>query len=651
MSFKKESCTGKVKEQSDFFDPMNVTEKDHKMPISRVNQKYDSESIGYTTPQKNIVTGRIHTYRIDDRKILGRGAFSTVYSGTNLTTNDKVAIKKISLNKLTNKEIDVVDREIKIVTKLIDMANPYKNIVTYYDVIKSSTTMYIVMELCPDGTLASLLVKPMKEKFSRYYFKQILDSLKALQELSIVHKDIKPDNILIFNDYKTLKICDFGFSQEFRELDSTTQHICGSPIYMAPESFHLKNIKTNSSAKALPIPLPHSHLKINTKMDRYIGLPPNPKIGRTKRKNDDTTEFVADDHIDDLGDDDLDNYHTDHSHDDDDDLNDDLSYLNLNHTNSDLWSAGMIFYEMVYGYHPHRGSKDVHTIKKTLLKSIRVVEMPWTDLGHDGFQLMRDILDANSVSRITVDNVMKHPWIRMNDEPVKKIVLSELFHLSDLRFISRSLPKTLEFDRYMQNNPTNRHKSMYASNNGEQIDDNDIECDESPKTKTITRSNTDVNINLTKKSGDNALHSASHSALNSKYTLRLNNRYKDTDKSAKKRAIAKDDISLIGSSTGTLSNSPSPDSSPDKLSFDTDTGIHITVTDVNCEKNTHTNQIINNGAFDAIIKMHNQKVYEKKSVDEKCIGAKFITQTDRCNSDLDCDEYDNTCHEEMFKME
>jgi len=399
MSFKKEGCAGKIKGHPDLkIDP----EKEYMTNTYRVTQK-------------NIILGKTHNYRIEDRKILGRGSFSSVYLGTNLDTHEKVAIKKMSLNK----DIDMVEREIRIVTKLIAMSNPYKNIVTYHDVIKTNATVFIIMEMCPDGTFSSLLVKPMKEKFTRYYFKQIIDSLKALHELNIIHRDIKPDNILIFNDYKTLKICDFGFSQDIKELDNV-QSIRGSPIYMAPESFHIKTGDSNTlPISALPRPIPQS-------CRRYSN-----------------TGYDSD--------------------------NDDCSYLNpVQNTNvgSDLWAAGIVFYEMVYGYHPHRGSKDVHTIKKSLLKQIRIIEMPWTDLGQDGFQLLRDILDSNSLSRISIDNVMKHPWIETMDEPIKKIILSELFYLSDLRFISRSLPQTLEFNKYVPINDASE-TTIHKSNNNE----------------------------------------------------------------------------------------------------------------------------------------------------------------------------------------
>lgn len=543
MSFKKESCT---------------------------NREKDCMTHSYKTDQKNIIIGKSNNYRIDTKKILGRGAFSVVYLGTNIDTQEKVAIKKISLNKLTNKEIDVIDREIKIVTKLIKLSNPYKNIVTYYDVIKSNTIIFIIMEMCPDGTLSSLLVKPMKEKFTRYYFKQILDSLNSLQELNIVHKDIKPDNILIFNDYRTLKICDFGFSQDFKELDNDNQLICGSPIYMAPEMFQAKSnisgIMTHMSrfTSTLPKPIPH-------------------RISSVNHRSDDYDHHVTDN--ENYADDDLTNNPENYSY---------LSSDQTTNTNSDLWSAGMIFYEMVYGYHPHRGSKDIHTIKKKLENSIKILEMPWIDLGEDGFQLLRGILDPNSLSRITIDKVMKHRWTETSDDPIKKIVLSELFYASDLRFVSRSLPQTLEFDRYMANS-SNNNRSMYTSDVNNQIIEHCTNNLDSYMTNFPTKIVPRHDI---------------EDILDSKQNTKG------------KTLVTKDDIDLFN---GHHLNS---NKYQKKIT-------HATSSDSNRKSsNNHTNQIINNGAFDVIIKMHNEKVNEKKSDDAKKSSLKINPNKSRDESNM-----------------
>jgi serine/threonine protein kinase len=301
------------------------------------------------------------SYKINYKKILGKGSFSIVYSGMRISTKEKVAIKKIFVNKLTKIGSQVIEREIKTINKLIKLSNPCKNIVTYYDVIKNHSCIFIIMELSPYGTFSSLLIKPLKEHYSKFYFNQIIHGLKTLHDIGILHKDIKPDNILIFDDYRTIKLCDFGFSQNINndcdcdnnndsdyESESESESddtICGSPIYMAPELFESSGVRSNV----------------------------------------------------------------------------------LKNIGSDLWSAGIILYEMVYGSNPHSGSKDIKSIKQAVSTPIKITEVSWIDLTINGIDLLKQILNPDSNSRITINDVTKNVWLTQNNN-IKDIVLSDLFY-------------------------------------------------------------------------------------------------------------------------------------------------------------------------------------------------------------------------------
>ena len=73
----------------------------------------------------------------------------------------------------------------------------------------------------------------MKEKHALHYFYQILQGLNYLHSNNIIHRDIKPQNILI-DKYNVCKIADFGFAR-YKEEDTLLKTVCGSPLYMAPE--------------------------------------------------------------------------------------------------------------------------------------------------------------------------------------------------------------------------------------------------------------------------------------------------------------------------------------------------------------------------------------------------------------------------------
>jgi serine/threonine-protein kinase ULK/ATG1 len=65
------------------------------------------------------------------------------------------------------------------------------------------------------------------------YFKQLINAFSALYEKKILHRDIKPTNILFHNGQ--LKLADFGFCKELEKEKDLTKTMVGSPIYMAPE--------------------------------------------------------------------------------------------------------------------------------------------------------------------------------------------------------------------------------------------------------------------------------------------------------------------------------------------------------------------------------------------------------------------------------
>ena len=116
------------------------------------------------------------------------------------------------------------------------LSNMEKNehVIGYYDMLKSQTNFYFVYEFCNGGTLQNMLDKEKRldEKKALKIFKQLLVSFKLLYKYSVMHRDLKPDNIL-FKD-GVVKLGDFGFCKNI-EKTKMTKTMLGSPIYMAPE--------------------------------------------------------------------------------------------------------------------------------------------------------------------------------------------------------------------------------------------------------------------------------------------------------------------------------------------------------------------------------------------------------------------------------
>ena len=166
---------------------------------------------------------KVDNYEIYKNKELGRGSFSIVYLGkytgpdNNIIKNNKeVAIKKIKMKNIfynhSLKSKEILNEEIKIMEMI--KYNPHPNIVGCFDIIEIQMMIYIILEYCDSGDLRKILKKPIIEKYAQFYFTQLVNGLKYLDKHEIIHRDIKPKNILLTNNRKILKIADFGFAKK-----------------------------------------------------------------------------------------------------------------------------------------------------------------------------------------------------------------------------------------------------------------------------------------------------------------------------------------------------------------------------------------------------------------------------------------------------
>jgi serine/threonine protein kinase len=177
---------------------------------------------------------------IINRKRIGKGSFSTIYKGYSTKNNQVYAIKEIVVDKKQNKSL--VKRELSVL-KTLD----HPSIVKLHDVIidTSYNNIYFVLDYYPKGDFSKFLDnKPLKEKFCKKYLKQLAEGLEYLLNKDILHRDLKPQNILLTNEYN-IKITDFGFAKQI-DKNSLINTLCGSPMYMAPEIINKKEYDIKS---------------------------------------------------------------------------------------------------------------------------------------------------------------------------------------------------------------------------------------------------------------------------------------------------------------------------------------------------------------------------------------------------------------------
>lgn len=211
---------------------------------------------------------------IGDYKVgpeIGQGSFATVYKAVHQPTKSTVAVKAVQRSKLGKKLLSSLESEIQI---LKTMTHPH--IVGLVDYQKTSAYFFLCMEYCALGDLSfwfrkrkeiSQSIPLVADLFSRYpsnaetnalhedlarhFVQQLASAMEFLRANQLVHRDIKPQNLLLCVPSKSeaeatargykgcwelpvLKLADFGFAR-FLPSSSLAETLCGSPLYMAPE--------------------------------------------------------------------------------------------------------------------------------------------------------------------------------------------------------------------------------------------------------------------------------------------------------------------------------------------------------------------------------------------------------------------------------
>lgn len=181
---------------------------------------------------KNKYIGQMLDNRYEILEVIGSGGMSVVYKALCHRLNRYVAIKILRENMAQDEELKSrFQTEAQAVAML-----SHPNIVAVYDVSHSDDLEYIVMELLEGVTLKQYMAEkgPLGWQETLFFATQICKALQHAHEHGIVHRDIKPQNIMIDKD-GVVKVADFGIAALENIKEARTGTAIGSVHYIAPE--------------------------------------------------------------------------------------------------------------------------------------------------------------------------------------------------------------------------------------------------------------------------------------------------------------------------------------------------------------------------------------------------------------------------------
>ena len=170
----------------------------------------------------------------DVKGTLGKGKFGLVKLGIHKLTGRKVAIKIINKQGLTEQEMQLTKTEIEILK-----IGQHPNIITLYDVIENEEKIYIIMEYCAGSDLFAYIEQrnfKLPEKRAAEIIRKLSSAVYYLHSFGIIHRDVKPENILMTDktEYADIRLLDFGLSKIVRQGEKCTEPY-GTLSYVSPE--------------------------------------------------------------------------------------------------------------------------------------------------------------------------------------------------------------------------------------------------------------------------------------------------------------------------------------------------------------------------------------------------------------------------------
>ncbi|OGD23195.1 MAG: hypothetical protein A2Y69_07280 [Candidatus Aminicenantes bacterium RBG_13_59_9] len=220
-------------------------------PLPAAEKPAGSPTLTYETPREKFASGTVFAGRYQIIEELGKGGMGSVYRAIDKKLNEEVALKlirpEIASDRMT---LDRFSNEIKIVRKIV-----HRNVSRMYHLSEEKGIHYITMEYVPGEDLRRMLrmSKRMEIGTAISIARQVLEGLAEAHRLGVVHRDLKPGNIMIDQEGQ-VRILDFGIARAIKSEGPTEVGlIIGTPEYMSPEQVEGREVDPRSDLYSLGV--------------------------------------------------------------------------------------------------------------------------------------------------------------------------------------------------------------------------------------------------------------------------------------------------------------------------------------------------------------------------------------------------------------
>nr|NIN92522.1 tetratricopeptide repeat protein [bacterium] len=203
------------------------------------------------TPTEELTRGTTFANRFEIIEELGKGGMGKVYRVEDKKIKEEVALKLIKPEIASDKKtIERFSNELKMTRKIA-----HRNVCKMYDLGEEKGTHYITMEYVPGEDLKGSIRRmgPLTAGKTLFIAKQVCEGLAEAHRLGVIHRDLKPQNIMIDKDGNA-RIMDFGIARSVTGKGITGAGVMvGTPEYMSPEQVEVKEVDQRSDIYSLGV--------------------------------------------------------------------------------------------------------------------------------------------------------------------------------------------------------------------------------------------------------------------------------------------------------------------------------------------------------------------------------------------------------------